>query len=147
MRPWAPIPPEAFYTLKYQKRRLQRYRELVRTAQEYRFGVFDDDKMVASINLTSIEYGAFQNGRLGYSVDAEYTGKGVATEFIGHVCQFAFDRLRLHRLEANVMPRNMASQRVLQKCGFTLVGRSPGMVRINGVWEDHDMFARIADIS
>jgi len=101
--------------------------------------------MVANINLAAVEYAAFMNGRLGYSVDGEYTGRGIATDNIQSVCRFAFKRLRLHRLEANVMPRNAASKRVLEKCGFAKIGFSPKMIQINGVWEDHEMYARLEE--
>ncbi len=111
--------------------------------REFRFGVWDGKKLCASINLTAVEYAAFQNGRLGYGVDCECTGKGIATEFIGKVCGYAFNQLNLHRLEANVMPRNIASQRVLMKCGFTKIGYSPSMIEIAGKWEDHEMFAKV----
>ena len=145
LRPWIPTLPDEFYTLQYQQRRLAAYEKLFDASEEFRFGVFDGARMISSINLTSVEYAAFQNGRLGYSVDADYEGKGVATEYIGHVCQFAFMKARLHRVEANVMPRNVGSKRVLEKCGFERVGMSPKMVKIAGVWEDHEMYAKLGD--
>jgi ribosomal-protein-alanine N-acetyltransferase len=138
-----PVLPEEFYELGYQRKRVEHYMELLRRSEEFRFCVFDGSSMCAGINLTAVEYGAFQNGRLGYSVDCEHTGRGVATEFIGKVCNYAFNQVALHRLEANVMPRNVGSRRVLEKCGFQKVGYSPTMIEIAGKWEDHDMFARV----
>jgi len=141
--PWTPIVPEAFFELSYQQKRLEHYWELLRRSEEFRFGVFQGKTLCASINLTSVEYGAFQNGRLGYSVDCEHTGQGLASEYIGKVCHYAFTQLSLHRLEANVMPRNTPSRCVLLKCGFEKVGHSPTMIEIAGKWEDHDMFAKV----
>lgn len=143
LSPWTPVVPSGFFEIGYQQKRLEHYWELLRRSEEFRFGVFDGPKLCAGINLTAVEYGAFQNGRLGYSVDAEHTGKGLATEYIGKVCTYAFDKLNLHRLEANVMPRNIGSQKVLLKCGFSRVGYSPQMIEIAGKWEDHEMFARV----
>ncbi|HEY3780179.1 MAG TPA: GNAT family N-acetyltransferase, partial [Fimbriimonadaceae bacterium] len=114
LRPWIPSLPLEFYTLQYQQRRLEAYVKLAAASEEFRFGVFDELRLVASINLTAIEYAAFQNGRLGYSVDGEYQGQGLATEYIGNVCDFCFQSLNLHRIEANVMPRNAGSKRVLE---------------------------------
>jgi ribosomal-protein-alanine N-acetyltransferase len=144
LQPWSPTLPDEFYSVKYQLRRLENYFKLAAAAEEFRFGVFDEEKLVASINLTAIEYGAFMNGRFGYSVDAAYLGQGVATSNIQTIIAWAKDKLTLHRLEANVMPSNNASRRVLEKCGFEKIGHSPKMVKINGVWEDHDMYARLA---
>ena len=58
---------------------------------------------------------------------------------------FAFDRLRLHRVQAAVMPRNTPSLRVLEKNGFRREGLAPSYLRINGEWEDHIIFARTAE--
>jgi ribosomal-protein-alanine N-acetyltransferase len=145
LKPWIPTLPIGFYTVDFHSYRLEQYVQSEKANEEFRFGVFDQSRLVANINLTAIEYGAFLNGRLGYSVDGDYAGQGIATEYVNYVCDFAFGNLHLHRLEANVMPRNVASRRVMEKCGFEIVGRSPQMVRIAGVWEDHDMFARVRD--
>jgi ribosomal-protein-alanine N-acetyltransferase len=142
LKPWTPIVPDGFFELNYQQRRIDHYIDLYKRSEEFRFVVLDGKRFCASINMTAVEYNAFQNGRLGYSVDGEYTGKGIATEFIGKVCRYAFTQLGLHRLEANVMPRNVASQKVLRKCGFERIGYSPRMIEIAGRWEDHEMFAR-----
>jgi ribosomal-protein-alanine N-acetyltransferase len=53
------------------------------------------------------------------------------------VVEYAFDVLGLHRLEANIMPRNKASLRVVEKLGFSEEGLSRKLLLINGRWEDH----------
>ena len=59
------------------------------------------------------------------------------TEAVRKVTEFAFADLGLHRIEANVMPRNEASAAVLKKCGFRMEGSSQKYLKINGRWEDH----------
>lgn len=59
------------------------------------------------------------------------------TKAVNEVVDYAFNVLKLHRIEANVMPRNIASKRVLEKCGFIEEGYSKKYLYINGVWEDH----------
>lgn len=59
------------------------------------------------------------------------------TQAVEAVTQMAFTQLNLHRIEANVMPRNTASLGVLQKCGFEHEGVAKKYLKINGVWEDH----------
>jgi ribosomal-protein-alanine N-acetyltransferase len=58
---------------------------------------------------------------------------------------FAFVTLGLHRLEAACLPHNQASQRVLQKAGFKREGMARRYLKINGVWQDHDLFALLQD--
>jgi ribosomal-protein-alanine N-acetyltransferase len=40
-----------------------------------------------------------------------------------------------------IIPRNTASTRVAQKVGFRHEGRALRYLKINGVWEDHDIYA------
>lgn len=145
---WSPVPPAGFFTPGYQQEKIDQYRLAHRRGSEYRFVIvpaLDEETIVGSINLVSIERGVYLNGRLGYSIDDEWGGRGVMTSALGLVVDFAFDDLDLHRLEANVMPRNFRSRRVLEKCGFHRVGFSPKMLCINGVWEDHEMYALLVD--
>ena len=55
----------------------------------------------------------------------------------------AFGPLRLHRVEANIMPRNRPSLRVAEKLGFHSEGISPRYLAIQGVWEDHVHMVRL----
>jgi ribosomal-protein-alanine N-acetyltransferase len=58
---------------------------------------------------------------------------------------FAFATLGLHRLEAACLPHNLASTRVLEKAGFRREGTARRYLKINGVWQDHDLFALLQD--
>jgi len=53
--------------------------------------------------------------------------------------------LGLHRLEAACLPHNIASARVLEKVGFAREGRARRYLKINGIWQDHDLFALLQD--
>ncbi len=148
-RDWSPIPPPAFFTVDFHRAQLERTVELREREEEFRFGIFaqedSEELLVGRINLVAIERNAFQNGRLGYSIDARHRHRGLMTRMLKSVIGFAFDYARLHRVEANIMPRNIASKRVLEKCGFTKIGFSPQMLFINGKWEDHDMYMLLVD--
>ena len=56
---------------------------------------------------------------------------------------FAFDTLRLHRVEAACIPTNDASIRLLEKCGFAREGYAREYLCINGIWQDHLLYARL----
>jgi ribosomal-protein-alanine N-acetyltransferase len=60
-------------------------------------------------------------------------------------CRYAFERLRLHRLEANIQPENLASKRLAMNCGFHYEGYSPKMLKYGGKWRDHERWARLRD--
>jgi ribosomal-protein-alanine N-acetyltransferase len=57
----------------------------------------------------------------------------------------AFDDLRLHRIEAASMPSNTGSINVLERVGFVREGFARRYLKINGVWQDHILFALLAD--
>jgi ribosomal-protein-alanine N-acetyltransferase len=91
--------------------------------------------------LSNVSRGAWQNATLGYYIDEAHTGRGYATDAVRLSLQFAFGSASLHRVQAAVLPRNVASRRVLEKAGFSREGRSTKYLQINGAWEDHEMFA------
>ncbi len=58
---------------------------------------------------------------------------------------FSFNSLRLHRLEAACIPSNAASIALLEKAGFKREGYARRYLCINGVWQDHLLYARLRD--
>jgi ribosomal-protein-alanine N-acetyltransferase len=60
------------------------------------------------------------------------------------VVRHAFAKLKLHRLEANIQPTNVASIALVQACGFTKEGYSPRYLKIGGRWRDHERWAILA---
>ena len=97
----------------------------------------DPEKIIGIVALNNVIYGAFCSAFLGYKLDREYLNQGYMTMAVDMVTAYAFSVLGLHRLEANVMPRNKASLRVLEKNGFLNEGLSKYYLNINEVWEDH----------
>ena len=92
---------------------------------------------IGNINFSNIIRGPFLSCFLGYKLDRQHLSRGYATEAIHRGMGYVFDILKLHRVEANVMPRNTASRRVLEKLGFESEGLAPRYLKINGKWEDH----------
>ncbi len=67
-------------------------------------------------------------------------GKGLMTEALYVAIAYVFQHWHLHRIEANIMPTNLASIKVVEKLGFANEGRSVKYLKINGQWEDHDHY-------
>ena len=147
---WNPAVSEDFYTLPYHQERLRSELELMIEGRSLRFWLFKKEDLtfertIGNLAFNNIIRGAFQSCHLGYQLDERETNRGLITEALRCAIDFVFDELKLHRIEANVMPRNNASKRVLEKCGFAKVGFSPKMIQINGIWEDHEMYARLEE--
>ncbi|TVY04323.1 GNAT family N-acetyltransferase [Cohnella terricola] len=134
-----------FYTMENQIKRITKNQESMLKDQEYNFGIFTNniDKLIGTINLFQVIRGSLQNAFIGYFLDKSSNGKGYATESVKLVVDYAFNELMLHRIEAGVMLHNIASMRVLEKAGFHKEGIAQKNVKINGIWEDHQVLAII----
>jgi ribosomal-protein-alanine N-acetyltransferase len=97
------------------------------------------------VNINNIVRGFFQSGYLGYYVGEPFARRGYMTEGLRLFVCHAFDELKLHRLEANIQPENVASIALVRRCGFRREGFSPRYLRINGEWRDHERWALLAD--
>ncbi len=148
LAPWEPRREEAFYTLAAQYEQLEQEMRQAETGTAFRFYLTrreEPEQIIGGIGLSSIVRGCFQSCFLGYKLDGGFTGRGYMTQAVQAVTDFGFGELGLHRIEGNVMPRNRASLRVLEKCGFQKEGISPRYLKINGVWEDHIHMVRLQD--
>lgn len=107
----------------------------------YGFGIFVEGQLVGEITLSSIQRGPFQNAFIGYWVDEERAGEGLVPEATVTVLRFAFEELRLHRVEIAIVPRNRASRRVVEKLGLREESVAQRYLEIDGRWEDHVRYA------
>lgn len=104
-----------------------------------------DKRLLGSINLSQIFRGNFQSAYLGYQIGAEFARQGYMTEAIALILRYAFVDLKLHRLEANIQPGNVASIALVTRAGFVKEGFSPRYLKICGRWRDHERWAILAE--
>ncbi len=101
----------------------------------------DDGALTGVLNLSEIVRGPLQQAYLGYYALAPHAGAGYMREALGLVLRYAFTTLRLHRIEANIQPGNIASLALAGSAGFTREGFSPRYLKIGGRWRDHERWA------
>ncbi|MDE3008170.1 MAG: GNAT family N-acetyltransferase [Acidobacteriota bacterium] len=111
----------------------------------YGFGIFVDQRFVGEITLSSIQRGPLQSAFIGYWIDEAVAGRGLMPESVITLLQYAFESLRLHRIEINIIPRNAASRRVVEKLGIRFEGIAERYLEIDGAWEDHARYAITAE--
>lgn len=146
LEPWEPawaadaLSPDSY------RRRLRRYARDAREDDGYAFFVFRnaDDALVGGINVSNVGRGIRMSCSIGYWVGKHYARNGYMTESVRLILQFAFDGLRLHRVEAGCVPANTASGGLLRKLGFREEGLARQYLHINGRWHDHLLFAILA---
>lgn len=100
-------------------------------------------ELVGRVNLFSIERGIFQKAEIGYRIGEKHNGCGYATEAVKLVLDEAFNKYKLHRIEAGTSPSNIGSQIVLIKNGFQFIGRTRQVIKINEKWEDGLLFEKL----
>lgn len=139
LAPWEPLRTNLYYDEDAIYERLEKQVANKDNPGELGLYVFlkDSYRIIGSVTLSSIIKGPFQSCYIGYKLDVSEVNKGYMTEAVQQVIDIAFNNLGLHRIEANIMPRNNSSIKVVQKLGFEYEGLSKEYLKINGVWEDH----------
>jgi ribosomal-protein-alanine N-acetyltransferase len=145
LAPFEPAREEEFFTESGQAARLSALLAEQEQGRAYPYVIEVDGRPAGRITVSNVVRGAFCSGSLGYWVASSHTGRGVAGFAVGHVVGDCFTTHGLHRLEATTLIDNLASQMVLRRNGFTLIGTAPGYLHIAGQWRDHLLFQRLAD--
>ena len=144
---WEPAREESYFTQAAQRDLLEEATRAWDEDRGFAFAVLDaaSGRIAGGVALSNVVRGAWQNATLGYWIDDTAGGRGHATRAVGLALRFAFEQANLHRVQPAVIPRNTASLRVVERNGFRREGRAARYLRINGVWEDHDIFALTAE--
>lgn len=132
--------------MEYQQIVLKKEMEEYEARTAFRFYIVlleQPSKIIGIIGLNNVIWGAFCSAFLGYKLDKDFVNKGYMSAAVEMVTKYAFEELGLHRIEANVMPKNRASLRVLEKNQFINEGISKYYLNINGIWEDHIHMVKI----
>jgi [ribosomal protein S5]-alanine N-acetyltransferase len=145
LTPWEPTWSSSELTKISFRRRLKHYARDLREDLGYAFFLFrsGDDTLLGGLTLSNVRRGVTQACTLGYWVGAPYSGQGAMTAGVRAIVPFVFDSLRLHRLEAACLPHNEASRRLLVRAGFTHEGLARRYLKINGIWQDHLLYALV----
>jgi ribosomal-protein-alanine N-acetyltransferase len=145
LTPWEPTWPADDLTRQAFRQRIRRYAEDLRTDQAYPFFLFrkEDGALVGGLALANVRRGVAQAGSLGYWVGAPFIRRGYMTAAVRALVPVTFELLRLHRVEAACIPTNIASIRLLEKTGFRREGYARAYLCINGMWQDHLLYARL----
>lgn len=137
---WEPMKKKEFYTKQYQEEQLDKELSNIENNNALRLWIFkkeDENRIIGTVGFSNIVRGAFLSCTLGYKLDKNEINKGYITEAIQKGIEVMFNEFGLHRIEANIMPKNNRSIRVVEKLGFYNEGLAYKYLKINGKWEDH----------
>lgn len=146
LAPWEPDRQDSYFTVARQREIISR--QLADYGREVTVPlvITDEDGSVAGrITMNGVTRGAFQSATIGYWVSRDRNGRGLATAAVADVIACAFRELGLHRLQAETLLHNTASQRVLSQNGFRPFAIAPSYLKIAGRWQDHIMFHLLSE--
>lgn len=104
----------------------------------------DTGKMIGTVDL--YDFIPHHKAVMGYSLNPQYWGLGIAPEAAREIVHYAFDFLKIKRLEASVIVDNNQSIRVCEKLGFTREGiRRKGHQRYDGTFLDTIVYSLTDD--
>ena len=132
--------------INYHATMLEYEEEYFREKTMCRYYMFEKNNpltIVGTVSFRGISQNYYKCATLGYKVDRDYRRRGYAAEAIERGVVIMDEELGLHRIEATVMPDNIASINLLAKLGFEREGLMRDKFKLNGVWEDHYLFAFI----
>lgn len=140
LQEWEPLKGEDFYTKEYHEKVLNDELVSIERGNSFRLWMFNkqnQSKIIGCVGFSNIIRGSFLSCHLGYKSDKDEISKGYVTEALQKGIDIMFNDFGLHRIEANIMPKNKRSLRVVEKLGFYSEGLAYKYLRINGTWEDH----------
>ncbi len=135
-----------FYTLEFQRANMKcEYSAFIKHSH-IRYWMFlkdDPDKIIGTVCFSHVLKGAFLSCRLGYKLDEDFCGMGYMQEALVKLIPLACMEIPVRRIEAMVMPDNLASINLLARLHFIKEGYLHSYAQINGVWQDHLLYAYI----
>jgi [ribosomal protein S5]-alanine N-acetyltransferase len=141
LAPTSPLRPEEYFTDEGQERAALESLPSAENGTALPMVIVDAaGNLVGTLNFNSIIRGAFQSASIAYWVSQDRNGEGFASAAVAAAKQIASDQLGLHRLQAETLVGNEASQRVLIKNGFIQYGQAPEYLKIAGRWQEHRLF-------
>jgi len=147
-KPFHQFHDDSYFTVSVQKMYLKSDMNAYYNGSQVGFWIYlqsDPLRVIGRVSFSGIVRGALQSCLIGYHLDENETGKGYMSEAIVKACNYMFDFHGLHRIQADIMPRNIRSINTIERCGFVRQGLNDKYMAINGKWEDHNSFALIND--
>ena len=145
LRPFEPDRPPDFFTVEAQIERLGVFEHQRETGAGFAYAILDAGELAGQVALSNVAHGILESANLGYWVDRERNGRGLASRAVAALGEEAFGPRGLPRVEAGTLVENVASQRVLEKNRFTRIGVAPRYLKIAGAWRDHVLFQRTVE--
>ena len=148
LRPWEPsgaLGWEARHTPAAYRAMRRVLAQRARLGTSLPFAIRVEGRLAGQVTIDNVVRGALRSGYLGYWIDRSVAGRGMASLAVALVCDHAFGAVGLHRVQADIRPENLPSQRLVERLGFRQEGLLRRYLDIDGDWRDHLSYALLAE--
>jgi [ribosomal protein S5]-alanine N-acetyltransferase len=148
LRPWEPTARQPWgerHTAAAFRAMRQAVARRARLGTTVPFAIRVEGRLAGQVTIDNIVRGALRSGYLGYWIDRDVAGRGMASLAVALVCDHAFSEVGLHRVQADIRPENGPSRRLVERLGFQQEGLLRRYLDIDGDWRDHLAYALLAD--
>jgi ribosomal-protein-alanine N-acetyltransferase len=148
LRPWEPsgsLTWEARHTPAAYRAMRRVLGQRARLGTSLPFAIRVEGRLAGQVTIDNVVRGALRSGYLGYWIDRSLAGRGMASLAVALVCDHAFGEVGLHRVQADIRPENLPSQRLVERLGFRQEGLLRRYLDIDGDWRDHLAYALLAE--
>lgn len=148
LKPWEPERPKDFFTDAYWQQTIKKHKKNYEDKKSLPLLMFNKDSqnLIGFIHFNNFEYEPFLNCRLGYKLGEKYQAHGYMFESLQATITYVFHQTPIRRIEANFIPSNVRSERLLKKLGFQVHGIAPAYLQIDGQWQDHSLSSLLKDV-
>lgn len=145
LKPWEPTRGESFFTTDGWRQTLARYNQNFLEGRSANFAALNlaQNEVIAVANFSSIVKSPAKSCNLGYSIAQKYQGNSLMYEILSTIIPYVMRTFDLHRVNANHMPNNERSAKLLRRLGFEREGYAREFLKIDGQWQDHILNAYI----
>ncbi|WP_269928724.1 GNAT family N-acetyltransferase [Kocuria massiliensis] len=144
LKPFEPTRHDSYFTHEEQSRLLHESLANYEAGTEAPFVIESGGEIIGRVQLNGITRGALQSCAIGYWIRSDRRRQGHATRAVSSALQAAFVDFTLHRVQAETLTWNVASQEVLLRNGFRRFGLAPNYLKIDGRWQDHVMYQALS---
>lgn len=109
---------------------------------EFNFSIIYNTKHVGAIGVRVDQFRPFI-GEIGYFIDENFWGKGIASYALKQLENFILSNLSLHRVEIRIAKQNKASQKIAIKCGYNKEGILKQTLLVENQWYDCYLYSKI----
>lgn len=124
--------------IKWLKKNLERRRKNL----EHNYTIFYGKRIVGGIGIKINQHRKYI-GEIGYFIDENYWGKGIATEAVKKLEMIGFTKLKLERVEIVMDTNHKASEKVAIKCGYEKEGIMKKSIKHSGKIHDSFLYAKV----